>query len=166
MISPLSEPVDTTTKRETNDLGDREVVAAIVKEFSEDALIIIHEFRRGHPGAENHMEQMKLLCRGTADLFMGLDSNFTPIPNWNSPNTFGNRKLGAYLRHAVATTKATDEPFMAYFEWLALQLVKCSMSLELGMIEEQAGPMLKELLSESVDLLHGERLRAGENSKT
>lgn len=155
----------TNTFHPTPYLGDRSVVVDIVKEFFDDALTIIHEFRTGLPGAENHEEQMKLLCRGTADIFMGLDPNFTPISNWNSPNTFGNRKLGAYLLHAVATTKATDDPFMAYFEWLALQLVKCSISLERGMAEEQAGPMVKELLEETIELLHGERLRAGEQGQ-
>lgn len=133
-------------------LGDYAVVQKIVKDFADDAFTIIHEFSTGVEGAENHESQMRDLCIATGNIFMGRSDDYEAAP-WQNPE-----RLGAYLRHAVASIKGDVDPGSAFFEWVAVQLIKCSKSLDRGMAEEQAGPMLKELLDDVVNRMLGVQL--------
>lgn len=138
-------------------LGDAAVVADLVREFVDNVFTIDHEFRTGMtesglpvpPTGPSPEENIRDMAKSYGDIFMGRDPAYEPT-EFHRPG-----RLGAYLRHAVDSIKGDDDPGQGYFEFLALQVVRCARSLENGMAPEQAGPMLQSIMQDAVNRLLG-----------
>lgn len=131
-------------------LGNHNTVAQLVNQFAHDVLGVHHDFITGKGGAASAQPKIEAMAKRMGDIFMGRKADeFTPA-DWNKPS-----RLGVKLRHAVDSITGNEDPGEAYFKWLALQIVRCGVSMERGMAAEQAGPMLRAILDDAIGRLLG-----------
>ena len=131
-------------------LGDHNTVAQLVNQFAHDVLGVYHDFATGKGGAENAQPKINEMAKRMGDIFMGRKPEEFAPADWNKPS-----RLGVKLRHAVDSITGNEDPGEAYFKWLALQIVRCGVSMERGMATEQAGPMLRTMLDSTIGRLLG-----------
>ena len=131
-------------------LGDHATVAYLVNKFASDILTVYDDFTHGKGGAANAQPKIEAMAKEMGDIFMGRKpEQYTPT-EWQRPS-----RLGVRLRHAVDSITGSEDPGEAYFKWLALQVVRCGISLDRGMAREQAGPMLRHMLDRTISRLLG-----------
>ena len=131
-------------------LGDHDTVAQLVNQFAHDVLGVYHDFSTGKGGAENAQPKIEAMAKRLGDIFMGrMPEEFAPA-DWNKPS-----RLGVKLRHSVDSITGDEDPGEAYFKWLALQVIQCGRAMDLGMAPEQAGPMLRTILDDTIGRLLG-----------
>ena len=128
-------------------LGDPAVVSELVRGFAAHILTLRSEWHAAPDDEKiDPTEEIQQLGVKLGDVFLGRDARYVPQP-FNAPN-----RLGAVMRALVPTS---GDPGAAFFEWLALQVVRAAMELEAGGDEAGVRAQLESITSDVIERLLG-----------
>jgi hypothetical protein len=127
-------------------LGNTAIVRQFLQDFMSGIIVAYDGYLRGvNPDAQ---EQINALIKEHGNAFMGRDPRYEIAP-WQ-----GIRQRYRIIEQIPKTT-IKDDPGKSLFSHLALQGIKCAMSLAEGMDEEEAGELMGEILDDWTRFLMG-----------
>lgn len=130
-----------------NDLADPAVVSDLVRGFVSHILILRSEWHEAPDDEKiDPTEEIEDLARKLGDVFLGRHPGYVPQP-FNAP-----LRLGVLMRHLVPTK---GDPGRAFFDWLALQVVKAAIEMELGAAEADVQRELETIVADFIARLLG-----------
>lgn len=126
--------------------------AVVAREFLQDFMSAVIVAYDGYLRGENKdaQEQIGALIKEYGDAFMGRDPRYE-IASWQGV------RLRYRIIEQIPKVTVEDDPGQAMFSHLALQGVKCAMSLAKGMDDEAAGELMGEILDDWTRLMVGVR---------
>jgi hypothetical protein len=130
-------------------LGDFGVVAEIMARFANQVMGLWAEFTDGRKTQAEVWAELEVLCLEHAGIWRGEDPDFTPAP-WRTEAT-----LKGKIVVWVPGITAEGDVIARYFKFLGRQILKGCQEVQDGMALEQAGPMLKVILTDAAEKLAG-----------
>jgi hypothetical protein len=127
---------------------DAEVVSDIIETFTRDVLHHLDLFHSQETTRDAAMASIEASCKEFGDIFAGENPLYEPAP-WHGP------RLAGKILALVPGVKGADVETTCgnYFRWLSVQIVKVHTAMNEGMIEEEAGPVIRAGMLDAVEFL-------------
>ena len=139
----------TTTTAPIQSLGDYPVVATVVGEFAQKVMDLWANYTDGDSTQQESMDALGALAADTAAIFKGERPGYQIVP-WRDEAMLAG-KIVAW----VPGITAEGDVITRYFKFLGRQILKGCQEVQDGMALEQAGPMLKVILTDAAEKLAG-----------
>jgi predicted aconitase with swiveling domain len=127
---------------------DVKVVSDMIEAFTRAVLHFMDQFHSRELTREAAMLAIESQCRIFGGVFAGENPAFEPAP-WHGP------RLAGKILALVPGVKGADVETTCgnYFRWLSVQIVKVHTAMNEGMIEEEAGPVIRVGMLDAVEFL-------------